>query len=88
MIIAIPDENQPLPSSPKTPTLDLSENDIMKILEDCESDTMALTQQVGVSSAGQSYLTKEVVQKKNSPRIPIFNNFSISGNITINITKN
>ena len=43
-----------------------------------------MTQQVN-TNAGISM--KQLIAKKSSPKIPIFNNFSISGNITINIVK-
>ena len=72
LIVAIPDPDQePNFEEPKTPTLDISDTDIVIILEDCEQQTMALTQQVG-NSTGSSIVSKQVVQQKNSPKIPIF----------------
>ena len=40
MIVAIPDGNQEIQSSPKTPTLEISASDIVEILEQCESGTV------------------------------------------------
>ena len=69
---------------PKMPVLEISDNEIVSILEECEAQTMALTQQVDGAQGQQQYITKQVVQqKKSSPQVPIVNNCTISGNITI-----
>ena len=85
LIVALPNSESE-DNKPRTPTLEISDTDIVKILEKCESNSMALTQQV---NSGQSlYVSKQLVQQKNSPKIPIFTNCTISGNVTININKN
>ena len=58
----------------------------MKIITECEeqNEEYMFTQSVNVSS-GKASATKQIVAKRSSPKIPIFHNCQILGNITINI---
>ena len=86
MLLAIPDYNN-LNNSPQMDTnFDLSDQDIVKILEDCEQENQHLMMTQQVSTTNKT--TEQILAKKSSPRIPIFNNCHIAGNITININKN
>ena len=64
-------------------SLEISDQDIVRILQECEeqNEQYMMTQQVNMQT------TKSVIAKRSSPKIPIFNNCHISGNITININK-
>ena len=89
-VLAIPDYNQPQRSEPElNQNLALSDQDIIKIIQECKqhNEEYMLTQQVKVQSA-YTTATKQIVARKSSPKIPIFHNCQISGNITININKN
>ena len=90
LIIAIPDPDQIEKNNDSpTPALEISDTDIVKILQQSEeeTETIALTQQVA-QQGHNTYAMKQVVQKKNSPRVPLFHNCTLSGSITININKN
>ena len=65
LLVKIQDPDMPNDDEePKTPVLEISDKDIISILEECEAQTMALTQQVRTGGAGQQYITKQVVQQK------------------------
>ena len=88
MFISIPDpdETSNLQSCPPTPTFEILDQDIVHILEECETESYAMTQKVE-SNDGNSIMSKQVVEKRSSLRVPIFHNCTISGNITINLSK-
>ena len=68
------------------PTFDLTDCDILKLISECEQENeeLMLSQEITKSN---TTTTRQVVAKKSSPRIPVFNKCQISGNITININK-
>ena len=53
------------------------------------STTTELTQynEQIVTGHNEITVTKQVLQKKTSPQLPIFNNCTFSGNVTFNINK-
>ena len=85
MLVSIPD-NQDKAIAPHEAHFDLSDCDIMKLVADCERENehLLMSQQVTTSN---TTTTRQLVSKKTSPRIPVFNNCQISGNVTININK-
>ena len=84
-ILQIPDYNQMMPKENTQPNFELSDTDIIQVLEDCECENqeMLMTQRINTSTSTMATM----MAKKSSPRVPIFNNCYISGNITININK-
>ena len=68
--IPLPDGNEQEESEPTTPTLEISDTDIVQILEKCEQENLQLTQQVGGNTASGSYVSKQLVQQTqiNSPK--------------------
>ena len=58
LIVALPTGDETEENEPPTPTLEISDRDIVKFLENCEKETMALTQQVG---RGASVISKQVI---------------------------
>ena len=67
-------------------SLELSDQDLMKIISNCESEHLIMmTQHVSTST---SSTTKQAVAKKSSPRIPLFHKFCHIGTLTINFNNN
>ena len=84
------EEEDPIPSNVNLPVaipqddFKLSDQELINLINDT-SDNMQMTQYNEVTS--KEGTMKQIVQKKTSPRPPIFNNCTFSGNVTININK-
>ena len=87
LIVAIPEISDiPKENISVDPQFEISDQDILTALADCEqNEQLMLTQHVSTTT---STSTKQMVLKKSSPRVPMFSNCQISGNITINFNKN
>ena len=67
LIVQIPDPDVAVNEESKMPVLEISDNDIVSILGECQAQAMALTQQVSTGVNGQQlYFTKQVVQQKKT----------------------
>ena len=90
LIVAQPENNEHVKEQEfhTDPQFDITDQDILKDLAECENENehLMLPQQQVSTSMGTA--TKQVVSKKSSPQVPMFSNCQISGNITINFNKN
>ena len=71
--------------------LDISDQDLMNIIQQAESNNSDLmlsqTKQIATSSEGTTIKSKNTLTKKSSPIVPIFTGCTFTGNVTININK-
>lgn len=68
------------------PNFNLTDTDLMPIIADYEKENKHLIMSQQITTSNETP-TRQVVAKKSSPRIHVFNNCEISGNIMININK-
>ena len=75
-----------------TPQMELSDQDLMNIIQQTENDhqlMMSQNKEVTTTDGSSTMVSTNtiVVSKKTSPQMPMFSGCTISGNITININK-
>ena len=81
MAVAVPDQIEET-------QYDISDQELLQLINDSATST-ELTQyneQIGTAH-NKTKVTKQVLQKKMSPQLPIFNNCTFSGTVTFNINK-
>ena len=87
--LAIPDNQQM--NKNMDDDFEISDQELLSIInETAEVETMEMTQynEVKTSTNGNNKtMLKQVVQKRNSPRVLIFNNCHFGGNVTMNINE-
>ena len=88
------EEENPIPSNAvaimdNPSEFEISDEELINMINDTASQNMELTQYNELKSTkgnSETYM-KQVVQKKTSPRPPLFQNCTFSGNVTFNINK-
>ena len=89
------EEENPIPSNDdmqlalQDENYDISDQELITLINDTAVENMQPTQYNEVKSSDGTNEThmKQLVQKKTSPRPPLFSNCTFSGNVTININK-
>ena len=88
LIVALPDGQEIQSENNQIdPQYKISDQDILTAFTECEQNEQMMQTQHVSTAIGTS--TKQVVSsKKSSPRVPMFTNCHVSGNITIHTNKN